>query len=300
MRHSKLLFTAAIGAFVLLSAACGRGNGQNQLRLATFNIRYGTPKDTAERSWEARREACRASVVENGFDIVGFQEALPRQQEDLRRMLPQYTFMFVGRDNGTDGEAVGIAYRSDRIAAVDSGRFWLSPTPEIPSNSLEWGGLARHRVAAWYILEDRQTGKRLGFLSTHMEVSDKSADYFNVREKSAKLIISREKEINPEGIPFFVVGDMNPLSQEEPMLLKMRETFEDTYHSADSLGLRTGPTGTFNGFNPDAEMDTHSKRGDYIFGKGAYSLLGFRTIDTRYEGQYPSDHIPVMIIITLD
>ena len=46
-------------------------------------------------------------------------------------------------------------------------------------------------------------------------------------------------------------------------------------------------------------MESHGKRGDYIFAKGEYDLKRFKVIDTKFSGQYPSDHLPVMITVTL-
>ena len=286
-------------ALALLCMAACTGRNQEPLNLASFNIRYGTPKDTAERSWDARRTSCIRLVRDFDFHVTGYQEVLPAQQKDLIEGLPECNFMFVGRDDGVKGEAVGIGYRRDRIAALDSGRFWLSPTPDVPSNSLDWGGLKRKRVAVWYKFQDKTNGRKFFYLTTHMEVSDKSIDYKYVRGKSADLIIEKERQLNPEGLPFFVTGDLNPISQDEPMQLKMRSVFRDSYYAADSAAVRFGPTGTYNGFNPDAELETHSKRGDYIFGKGEYQMSSFTAIDAKYEGRYPSDHIPVMISINL-
>lgn len=293
-----------------LACSCEKpGNGGSQtgeepapevkadsLNLATFNIRYATSNDTGVKSWASRKAACVASVRDNAFDAVGFQEVLPVQQSDLKAALPEYIFMFVGRDDGTNGEAVGIGYRPDRLKALDSGRFWLSPTPNIPSNAQEWGGPTRKRVAVWFKFEDLKTSRQFYYLSTHLEVSE---DYLDVRTRSAELIIEREELINSEGLPFFVVGDMNPIAPTELSMRTMRKVFHDTFQQADSLGVRQGPIGTYNGFNPEANLESQSKRGDYIFGKGAYELKRFRVVDTKYDGQYPSDHIPVVVTVTL-
>lgn len=290
---SKVIIIALLA---VLCSSCAENNKGRSLNLASFNIRYGTPKDTAERNWDARKASCIQLVKDFDFHVTGFQEVLPAQQRDLIEGLADYNFMFVGRDDGVNGEAVGIGYRKDRIAALDSGCFWLSPTPDVPSNSLDWGGITRKRVAVWYKFQDKTNGRKFFYLTTHMEVSSK---FMYVREKSADLIMEKEREFNPEGIPFFVVGDLNPISQDEQMLLKLRSAFRDSYYSADSAGVRFGPTGTYNGFRQDADLSSHSKRGDYIFGKGEYQLNSFTAIDAKYEGRYPSDHIPVMISINL-
>ena len=296
MKHTFIFLLCSL--LVLLStgpAYAGRKETKN-LELATFNIRYGTPKDTGVRSWDARRSSCIACVRDNDFDVVGFQEVLAHQQEDLKRLLPEYEFEFVGRNDGTSGEAVGIGYKKDRVKALESGRFWLSPTPDTPSNSVEWGGPQRNRVAVWIKFEDLKTGKKFYYLSTHMEVGREQA---GVRSHSADLVISREMEINREGLPFFVVGDLNPAGQTEEMLLKFRAHFQDTFHLADKLGCRFGPVGTYNGFNPDADLSSEGKKGDYIFGKGKFRLYRYEALTDKYDGQYPSDHLAVSVTVRL-
>jgi endonuclease/exonuclease/phosphatase family metal-dependent hydrolase len=91
---------------------------------------------------------------------------------------------------------------------------------------------------------------------------------------------------------------MNPIAPTEVPMRKLREVFSDTFQEADKEGLREGPIGTYNGFNPDANMESQGKRGDYIFAKGDYDLKRFKVIDTKFSGQYPSDHLPVTITVT--
>lgn len=288
-----LLFMTVI--FAATIAAAGPKDSK-ELNLATFNVRYQTPKDTGVRNWEARKSACVSCIRDEKFDVVGLQEVREQQQKDLKEMMPEYGFEFVGRDDGIKGEAVGIAYRKDRLKALECGRFWLSPTPEIPGNATAWGGPERHRVAIWIKFEDLKTGKRFYYLSTHLEVG---SQHMNVRSESASLIIRKEKEINTEGLPFFVVGDLNPTRQTESVLLKLRRYFNDSFHMAYDDGILYGPAGTYNGFNPDADLSSHNKKGDYIFGKGEYDLKRYEAVTKKYDGQYPSDHLAVVIKVLL-
>lgn len=293
----KNLFKILIGILILITPTVNSHAGKNRskdLNLATFNIRYGTPKDTGVRSWEARKQACAACIRESRFDIVGIQEALEHQQQDLKELLPEYEFAFAGRNDGIKGEACGIAYRKDRFKALESGKFWLSPTPDIPSNAKAWGGPERHRIAIWIKFEDLRSGKRFYYLSTHLEVG---RDHADVRSESASLIIRKEQEINNEGLPFFVVGDLNPAGQTEQMLLKFRDYFKDSFYLAKEANTLYGPEGTYNGFNPDADLSSPGKKGDYIFGKGKYKFFRYEALTKKYEGQYPSDHLAVVISV---
>lgn len=53
---------------------------------------------------------------------------------DMSSVLPEYSFIGVGRDDGKEqGEYSAIFYKRELFDVLDSGTFWLSPTPEKPS-----------------------------------------------------------------------------------------------------------------------------------------------------------------------
>src|SRR5690625_7604310 len=66
----------------------------------------------------------------HGVDIVGVQEALSRQLEDLDLLLPEFSRIGVGRDADGGGEYSAILYRESRFEVLDQGTFWLSQTPD--------------------------------------------------------------------------------------------------------------------------------------------------------------------------
>lgn len=300
---------AASFILLLLPVSCGKPGGGSgnpvdlpeqetgpTVRIASFNIRFATDSDVGVKAWSARKEACSQLVKQYAFGVWGLQEVLSVQQTDLKALLPQYDFYFVGRDDGTAGEAVGIAWLKSKYECLDKGRFWLSPTPDVPSGSEAWGGISRHRVAVWARFREMSSGKNFYIFSTHLEVGE---DYTDVRLKSAELIVARENQLNISGLPVFIVGDMNPIAPTEKAMRKFRETYIDSWQQADMDGVREGPVGSFNGFNPDVNLETQSKRGDYIFYKGDVKLDRYKCIDDKFDGQYPSDHLPVMVDVQL-
>ena len=67
-------------------------------------------------------------------DIFGTQEVLVDQLLDLKKRLDGYDYIGVGRDDGKEmGEYAAIFYKKDQLRLLDSGNFWLSPTPEYAS-----------------------------------------------------------------------------------------------------------------------------------------------------------------------
>lgn len=70
-------------------------------------------KGWGERPWRERREKVADAVLWEELDVVGFQEALENQVEDLAELLGEgYAHVGVGRYDGIKaGEFVPIFYR---------------------------------------------------------------------------------------------------------------------------------------------------------------------------------------------
>ncbi|MBO4263167.1 MAG: endonuclease/exonuclease/phosphatase family protein, partial [Bacteroidales bacterium] len=268
----------------------------SSLRLGTFNIRLDTTSDTNEKDWTTARKAnCAAIIKKYAPDVFGLQEVLAKQQTDLKSLLSAYTFKFVGRDDGTNGEAIGIAYNAKKVSVVKSGHFWLSDTPDKASNSECWGGLTRKRVAVWMRLKDKTSGKEFYFLSTHLEVNTNGVSMATVRTKSAELIISRLKSYNSANLPQFICGDMNCSSDSEEFLTKFRAVYSDAFQVAEAGGFRQGCKATYNAFDLNKNMERNNGRLDIFFYNAPVTLTGYRAADDKYNGYWPSDHVPVFI-----
>lgn len=68
-------------------------------------------------------------------DVLGTQEVLHNQLEDLKQRLPEYGVVGVGREDGKEkGEYSALWYKKNRFDLLDSGYFWLSETPEVQVN----------------------------------------------------------------------------------------------------------------------------------------------------------------------
>ncbi|MHC4989970.1 MAG: endonuclease/exonuclease/phosphatase family protein, partial [Planctomycetota bacterium] len=97
-RH--LLRCVALVVAVHLSGGCVRSHqpppadhtptpATIDLRVMTFNIRYGTADDGDNR-WSNRRELVPAVIEAHEPDVVGLQEALHFQLQELLAALPQF------------------------------------------------------------------------------------------------------------------------------------------------------------------------------------------------------------------
>jgi endonuclease/exonuclease/phosphatase family metal-dependent hydrolase len=104
------------------------------IRVMSVNVRYGTAPDGAN-VWANRRELLMRTIRAFDPDLLGAQEALAFQCDELRRELSGHAFVGVGRDDGKlKGEFSPIFYRADRFEWIDSGQFWLSESPDVPGS----------------------------------------------------------------------------------------------------------------------------------------------------------------------
>ena len=253
------------------------------MNVATYNLRYNTPKD-GENAWPNRKNKIIQMVTKYKFDVFGVQEVRTDQATDLAAMFPDYTYFGIGRNDGVAGEQAGLMYRKDRFTELDRGHFWLSPTPNIPS--IGWDASV-NRVAVWVKLKDKNTNKEFFFLSTHLDHLGKIARY-----ESAKLLIERVKKLAGDK-PLFCVADYNA-KPEENSIQEMKKAFLDPYDISQTKP--TGPAGTLNLFDTKTPI---SMRIDYMFVNDKVTVKSYATLDDIIDGNYPSDHCPIMMEVVL-
>ena len=180
----KTLFSIAAGVSALFWAASCSEPAKTELNWATFNVRYDNPGDSLN-NWKNRKDRVAAFVKEQKLDIVGMQEVLHNQLEDLKERLPEYAEVGVGRKDGkTRGEYSPLFFRKDRFELLDSNTFWLSQYPD-SVGFIGWDG-ACCRIATWAKLRDRQSGKVFMAVNTHFDHVGTQA-----RTQSALLIIEK-------------------------------------------------------------------------------------------------------------
>lgn len=279
-----------IAALAWMSAAASAQNagGGLDLTVLSFNIRYDNPADGEDR-WEKRRDQAAGLIRDHAPDVVGLQEALKGQLDDLGKALEGYGRIGVGRDDGKQkGEYSAILYRADRFEAVEQGTFWLSDTPETPG-SKSWGNRVV-RVCTWARLKEKQTGASFYFFNTHLDHENQPS-----REKSAALICERIVSRAGKAEPVIVTGDFNAGEKNAAVLamLKPETGLVDSFRVAHPDETKVG---TFNGFGK--AMGT--EKIDYVFvpREAAVREAG---IDRRSkDGRFPSDHFAVWAKVRLN
>ena len=91
----------------------------------TFNIRYNNTSDSLN-AWPYRKEKVSSQILFHQVNILGVQEALYNQMQDLSSLLPGYKYTGVGRDDGKiKGEFSAIFYDTLRILLLRSSTIWF-------------------------------------------------------------------------------------------------------------------------------------------------------------------------------
>jgi endonuclease/exonuclease/phosphatase family metal-dependent hydrolase len=281
---SVLLGSATIAA----GEPAGQPADADQLKVATFNIRYGKAKD-GDDAWDKRRGLFMQTVKSMDADLIGMQEVLAYQLDEIKAACPQYTFIAAGRDDGKRaGEASPVGFKTDRFEPLASSTFWLSETPE-KVGSKGWDA-ALPRVATWVRLRDKKSGQTFLFVATHFDHKGKEA-----RANAATLLRSKVEALR-DGVPVIVVGDFNAPEGSPPYknLLGPEGDANRLIDSFRETHPKRGPEeGTFNGFKGKRDGD----RIDWIVHTSGVKAVSCEIVRDSENGHYPSDHFPVKAVL---
>jgi endonuclease/exonuclease/phosphatase family metal-dependent hydrolase len=280
------LLTATFVLPSLASAADTARASASELVVATYNLRFASSE--APNAWPDRRPVVKALLDRYQPDLIGTQEGLYQQLNDIAADQPAYDWIGLGRDGGSRGEFMAIFYRRDRFEPLEYDHFWLSDTPEVIASST-WGNDVR-RMVSWVHFRDRTTGRTFYFWNTHLDHEVQPA-----REKSAELIRQRIARL-PAGVPLFLVGDFNSIAMKDRAydILTSEAGLTDTWSAARER--RNEDANSFTGFGP---LLREGERIDWILARGTMDVRATEVVTFRQGDQWPSDHLPVVAWITL-
>lgn len=262
------------------------------VKVMTYNLRLDTPDDGVNQ-WPKRTNKVVALITKYNPDIIGVQEALHHQLQDLLRMLPDYSYCGVGRDDGKEkGEYSAILFRNSRFGLLDTKTQWLSETMDIPGSKSWDAAITRVFTTARFF--DRETKKEFVMVNTHFDHIGKVA-----RASSAKIIktylAGLETAANTNNttdkieIPMIVSGDFNSEPTEEPYLNMVEQQGSLVLYDSRPA---SSTAGTFCGFKVGAMP---CKTIDFIFHTKQWVARNYQVITDNDGTYYPSDHLPVLV-----
>jgi endonuclease/exonuclease/phosphatase family metal-dependent hydrolase len=259
---------------------------RDTLCVMTFNLRYASPNPP--HAWSQRRPVMKACIERVSPDLIGTQEGLYAQLKDVAADLPAYGWIGLGRDGGSRGEFMAVFYRRERFEPLEYDHFWLSDTPNVVASST-WGNTNR-RMVTWARFRDRETGQEFYFWNTHLDHAIQVA-----REKGAALIRERVEALKTK-LPVLLVGDFNAEAGANKAydILGGQDGLQDLWSAATER--RNEGLNTFHDF---AGPKPGKVRIDWILGRGVASVSAAEIVTFSENGEFPSDHFPVVVWLTL-
>jgi len=294
----KIYFTFCLILFLILTIGCAKKESE-LLKVMTFNIRYGTAND-GDNSWENRKDILFECLKKYSPDILGTQEGLNFQHEEIIAQFPTWKVFGVGRYFGIElpdrphesmsGESCKIYYDPLKLTLIKEGTFWHSDTPDVPG-SMTWGN-SLPRVVTWGIFQSKQSKKKFAVLNTHYHWDEP------YRKNTSQLILKKWKEIARD-LPAILIGDFNLAPSSESHQLFCGNIKNENGSQGEfidfwqELSKPEPEFGTFNGFTVDKKGD----RIDWILGTKEFQVDDIEIVTLNKSGKYPSDHFPVVTML---
>lgn len=256
-----------------------------RLHIMSINVRYDNPSD-GKHGWRHRKDAVAKLVHEMNADIVGAQEVIHRQLEDMLELMPGFTYVGVGRADGdTKGEYSPIFFSATRFELLNSGTFWLSDMPDSIA-SVGWDA-SMERIATWAILKSNESGQAYAVFNTHFDHRGQMAQY-----NSIMLLMQKMSELAP-GLPIILTGDLNATPTSAPIqFLRHESGWLDASLVAEK---RKGVDWTFHNFGKLRRRNRPQI--DYVFLSKEFNVLLYQSIFEKVRSSFHSDHNPLFVSV---
>lgn len=308
MKHLRRTF-ACLLCVCLLSAGCAKQDEQKDNTEQTTTVAPGGTDPVQEApvsmraggkvrviSYNLDADLSTASKRSKGMssillsydpDSIGVQEARPVWVAKFKKQLEGYDYIGVSADGERPTDTTFgtyIYYKKDKYNVVDSGTFWLSTTPDVPSrysNTVDC-----NRTCCWVILEDKETGFRYVHMNSHLDWMDEAATMYQI-----ELIQKQIRIFEDMGLPVFATGDYNT---DEGTDIYQRMLADDTIGDAKFLTDDASTIGTYPHYD-DYDVTTQ-KPIDFCFvTKNTMTVQRYHVMDDKYNDSYVSDHFGLCI-----
>jgi endonuclease/exonuclease/phosphatase family metal-dependent hydrolase len=271
------------------TARCEAPCGPSTVTVMTLNVLCRFCAKEGYDEWSVRLPQLQALITRHSPDLIGLQEVA--DIDDAVALLEGGGYRISsarwGGEHYTDAL---LAFQEDRMALIDEGALWLSPTPELPL-SWGWRPLAFPRLVAWAQLRDRDSGLPILLATTHLDNNRPNKD------RGAALI---GEQIVPlaAGVPLILTGDLNTHAREDrfPTILGPLTEVSTVAAETQLLGVRTGVPHTRRELQPDRRIDhiLVGSPGDVSVSRWIHDAPVYGDPLRR-----PSDHPAVLATITL-
>jgi endonuclease/exonuclease/phosphatase family metal-dependent hydrolase len=253
--------------------------GNPKIRIVTYNMLFDLYDHTLEECnrWPARLPRIVELLEDMQPDVLGTQELEPHQVEQLMEKIGDTYTLFGPKD--------GILFRKDRFEFIEG---------EVVNKLTK------------VVLKDLRSNKCFAVLNIHFSFSD-----INKRETEARAC---HEAIEKTQYPSILMGDLNTFPN-RPDLTKLpfldgnyihrilTKTLLKDAHEVSLLG-HLGPISTFTNDGVDIlpfkGVGTPGVMLDHFYVTDGLSVLVHATQSGTVDGHFPSDHMPLIIDLSLD
>jgi len=277
-------------------------------RVGTYNILFDRYDDKMEKKhrWPQRLPRVVSLIKNMGCDVIGLQEPYQHQMEDLEKHLGSL-YAFVPLDGAPGKEVNPLLISKKRFEVIESREWPL----RVKNSRLE----DKNKRLLLVQIKDKRTGQELFIGNVHF-----SFQRVAHREEEA-LMLNRymRKVFHREKLPLIIVGDFNlfpnrPDMKRFPFLdgdVVESHVLGNSFRDARVAALlgHVGPTGSYTN-NPGETEDRHPAPVtgvgttwlmlDRIFISPRITPIMHATISDRIDGEFPSDHLPVICDLLVD
>ncbi len=218
--------------------------------------------------------------------------------KNVRRTAPRWTG--TPGSNIPNSEPASIIWKRAEFDLVESGRFWLSRTPDQPS--ADWG-VPYPLAVEWVRLRRTESRTQLLHLNTQFEDGPDGA---RSRLESSKLIVQRVATLQErDRIAVIVSGDFNCNPWHAPYDVFIEHGYVDTYRAAGHGN--SAASSTFHGLRGagynalEYGVETFW-RVDWILTRDGAAPMRTTSCTIVRDAEppvYPSDHYPVVAEVLL-
>ncbi len=265
-------------------------NNVPELRVMTYNIRYAN--DNPGEAWSQRKDKVISMIQLANPDILGVQEALKLQLDDITSVLKYYEVIGVGRDDGKNGgEYSAILFNKEKLNLNKQNTFWLSETPDVPSKG--WDA-ALPRICTWAEFSFKEKKQTFNCFNTHFDHIG-----INARNNSAQLLLRKIEDLNSKVI---LTGDFNSNDTSDVYkILTGIKSNDNNFFLIDTRKIsKNGCYGSNLTFNDFDKSIIEGNIIDYIFVSKGITVKNHYTLGEKIDNIYPSDHNPVVVDLVLE
>lgn len=266
--------------------------------IGSYNLRREGFEPNADHQWFLRSPLVKKMVVEHRPAVIGFQEAVKNQIDDLSGGMQDYAWFGTSRGARWFGvladEAVPLFYDTKQVDALDSGTFFINPgTYWIYDVATK--GLCP-RICTWGLFKLKDSEKQFYVFNIHLDHLYEQARINGLN----KVLEGMAKHVTDHSIPVFLIGDFN--TDLTPEISNLLINFKDVRDEAKNV---IGPRETSTGFGNKKPATCI----DHILMEKSQTILvsNFETVldpadvnpGQSGEGAYMSDHRAIFATLDL-